>query len=176
MFTQAYRYRRDGMPQTLKVKIAGALSMNAEEVGALALGIVALIDYAVYEQCSAQEVLAVLPADFDMELSRLIAAVVGSHVPAWSELAKEATISLPKLVDVDWRVDVKTASDAAFRMAEPTVIVEMSVQEAATRAGVMLGVRRVNFEMSKETLATMLDGLGKIRDQLASIKTMQGSE
>jgi hypothetical protein len=34
----------------------------------------------------------------------------------------------------------------------------------------MPGTRDVQFELDKETLATMLDGLGKIRDQLAGLK------
>jgi len=33
----------------------------------------------------------------------------------------------------------------------------------------MPGIRHVNFELTKETLETMLDGLGKIKDQLSSI-------
>ena len=34
-------------------------------------------------------------------------------------------VSLPHLVDFDWRVDVKTSSDNAARMAQPTCIVQM---------------------------------------------------
>jgi len=37
----------------------------------------------------------------------------------------------------------------------------------------MPGQRHIAFELSKETLETMLDGLGKIRDQLDSITTSQ---
>ena len=36
-------------------------------------------------------------------------------------------VSLPHLVDFDWRVDVKTSSDSAARMAQPTCIVQMKV-------------------------------------------------
>jgi hypothetical protein len=43
------------------------------------------------------------------------------------------------------------------------------IQEAPTHADVLPSSRSVSFEMNKETLETMLDGLGKIRDQLASI-------
>jgi hypothetical protein len=93
----------------------------------------------------------------------------------------------------DWRVDMKTSSNHLSRMAVPTVIVEMKVrwlqergagrpargaraedraqlQETAARVDRMPGTRDVQFELDKETLATMLDGLGKIRDQLAGLK------
>lgn len=33
----------------------------------------------------------------------------------------------------------------------------------------MPAVRRLNVELTKEKLDTMLDGLGKIRDQLSSV-------
>ena len=36
-------------------------------------------------------------------------------------------VSLPHLVDFDWRVDLKTSSDTAARMAYPTCIVQMKV-------------------------------------------------
>ena len=38
-----------------------------------------------------------------------------------------SAVSLPRLVNFDWRVDVKTASDSAARMAQPTCIVQMKV-------------------------------------------------
>lgn len=37
------------------------------------------------------------------------------------------TVSLPKLVDFDWRVDVKTSSDAVARMSVPTCILNLQV-------------------------------------------------
>ena len=36
-------------------------------------------------------------------------------------------VSLPRLVDFDWRVDVKTSSDSMARMAQPTCLVQMKV-------------------------------------------------
>ena len=36
-------------------------------------------------------------------------------------------VSLPKLADFDWRVDVKTSSDAITRMSMPTCLVQLKV-------------------------------------------------
>ena len=36
-------------------------------------------------------------------------------------------VSLPKLVDFDWRVDVKTSSNAISRMSMPTCIMQLQV-------------------------------------------------
>ena len=38
-------------------------------------------------------------------------------------------VSLPHLVDFDWRLDVKTSSDSAVRMAQPTCLVQMKVRQ-----------------------------------------------
>ena len=47
--------------------------------------------------------------------------------------------------------------------------VSMQVQDTSTEVNQMPPVSTVNVELSKETLDTMLDGLGKIRDQLSSV-------
>jgi hypothetical protein len=121
-------------------------------------------------------------------------------------------VSLPKLLDVDWRVDVKTSANTVSRMAAPTALVQLTVRgppvrRAATptppkngvvrsssspqswhmwerswllirwsqvaqpsvQDGVVGAMDSVNFEVNKETLQTMLDGLGKIRDQLSAV-------
>ena len=85
---------------------------------------------------------------------------------------------------------MKTASDSVAGMAAPTCLVQMKVsrypciakinpsllpppisqvQDMPTQAQQMPAVRSINVEFSRETLETMLDGLGKIRDQLSSV-------
>ena len=90
--------------------------------------------------------------------------------PVWREAAVLSRVSLPQLIEVDWRIDVKTAAEQMSRMAVPTVLIDLKVQQQPEMRGQVPGVKDVNFELSKEALHTMLDGLGKIRDQLSSIK------
>lgn len=77
--------------------------------------------------------------------------------------------SLPRYVNADWRVDVKTSSDRISRMVVPSVLVDLKVQDQPTSATQVPAARHVEFELSKEALQTMLDGLGRIRDQLGSV-------
>ena len=94
-------------------------------------------------------------------------------------------------MDVDWRVDVKTSANTVSRMATPTALVQMQVRaplpldlwaslstpqrkrpqiaKPSVREGVVGDVESVNFEASRETLQTMLDGLGKVREQLSAV-------
>jgi len=50
----------------------------------------------------------------------------------------------------------------------------VQVQEPLAQVDVLAPTKSITFEMNKETLETMLDGLGKIRDQLASITASSG--
>ena len=46
-------------------------------------------------------------------------------------------VSLPRLVDFDWRVDVKISSDSVARMAQPTCLVQMKVSMISLQDNVL---------------------------------------
>ena len=54
-------------------------------------------------------------------------------------------------------------------MNVPVVVVGLEVEEQPTSIEELPVTRRVDFELSREALSTMLDGLGKIRDQLSAM-------
>lgn len=78
-------------------------------------------------------------------------------------------MSLPALKEFDWRIDIKTSSDKVSRMSIPTALVQMKIEDVATDSNQIAPMRAVNFEVSKETISTMLDGMGKILEQLNSV-------
>ncbi|XP_057289782.1 COMM domain-containing protein 9-like [Hydractinia symbiolongicarpus] len=80
-------------------------------------------------------------------------------------------VSLPSLLDFDWRIDVVSASDQVNRMSLPTCLLQFKVADYGNckKSTEEVKPRNVTVELSKETLDTMLDGLGKIRDQLNSV-------
>ena len=49
-------------------------------------------------------------------------------------LACHTSVSLPRLQEFDWRVDVKSSSDAVSRMAVPTCLLQMKVRATQTTA------------------------------------------
>ena len=111
-----------------------------------------------------------LPPATNEQLSRLITQIVCHHVAGWREELIDTQVSDPRLLDLDWRVDIKTASYELKRMAVPTCTVELQVQGAQQRKGEMAPLQNVAFEMNKEEISAMLQGLEKIRDQLAGVK------
>ena len=50
----------------------------------------------------------------------------------------------------------------------PTSLIHDSTSSNNTS---IINIKKVDFELSKEALGTMLDGLGKIRDQLSLMKS-----
>ena len=72
-----------------------------------------------------------------------------------------------KLVDFDWRLDFKVPQMdlvcGFFAMG--------NLRQQPEREHEMPNIKNVDFEMDRETLDVVVDGLGKIRDQLSRIKT-----
>ncbi|XP_048727247.1 COMM domain-containing protein 9-like isoform X2 [Ostrea edulis] len=116
-----------------------------------------------------REIQSLFPKDFHKNLRDLITKTALENMNNWKNHSISSQVSLPRLVDFDWRVDTKMASDAVSRMSVPTCILQMKVQENQTEVNTTPEVNNVNVELSKETLDTMLDGLSKIRDQLSSV-------
>lgn len=117
----------------------------------------------------AQEIQSLFPKDFHKNLRDLITKIALENMNNWKNHSISNQVSLPRLMDFDWRVDTKMASDSVSRMSVPTCIIQMKVQENQTEVGRVPEINNVNVELSKETLDTMLDGLSKIRDQLSSV-------
>lgn len=65
-------------------------------------------------------------------------------------------------------MDIKASAADVQRTAEPSVLLNLQVQRNASEAGHMPGVDTVTAELSAPALATLLEGLHKIRDQLKS--------
>jgi len=105
------------------------------------------------------------------KLKSLIAKILKNRLSIWREVASNQCIALPKLVDFDWRLDFKSSSDGLSVMAKPSAMLNLKIREQPNRELEMPGIKNVDFEMDRETLDVVVDGLGKIRDQLSRIKT-----
>lgn len=106
-------------------------------------------------------------SDINPKLKSLLGNIINSKLSQWREAAAFNRVSLPKLVEVDWALHMKSSSSVVAKMAVPSILVELSVQESSNNVFTIPDVNKVNLELSKEALETMLDGLGKIKDQLS---------
>uniref|UniRef100_A0A8C8RT30 COMM domain containing 9 n=1 Tax=Pelusios castaneus TaxID=367368 RepID=A0A8C8RT30_9SAUR len=146
------------------------LSVTPEEATQLVCSLHNLTRHIVYRGLSSvEEILSLFPENFHQSLKNLLTKIILENVSIWRNEAQSNQISLPRLVDMDWRVDIKTSSDSIGRMAVPTCLLQLKIQEDATLCGDSPVISAVTVELNKETLDTMLDGLGRIRDQLSAV-------
>ncbi|KAL0967866.1 hypothetical protein UPYG_G00258630 [Umbra pygmaea] len=155
--------------QRLAENTAGILSVSASEANELIAALHTLSHHILFHNLTAPEqILALFPESFHLSLKNLITKIMLDHSPRWRNEVLSNQISLPQLVEMDWRVDMKTASDSVSRMAVPTCLVNMKVKDSSCPES-SSSVSSVTVELSRETLDTMLDGLGRIRDQLSVV-------
>uniref|UniRef100_A0A8C7QBY2 COMM domain-containing protein n=2 Tax=Oncorhynchus TaxID=8016 RepID=A0A8C7QBY2_ONCMY len=160
-----------GAPESWRLaeSTAGTLSVSAIEAKELIAALHTLSHHILFHNLTAPEqILVLFPKSFHPSLKILITKIMLEHSPTWRNEALSNQISLPHLVEMDWRVDMKTASDSVSRMAVPTCLVHMKVEDSSCLRG-SGALSSVTVELSKETLDTMLDGLGRIRDQLSVV-------
>ncbi|NXA34384.1 COMD9 protein, partial [Eudromia elegans] len=146
------------------------LAAAPEEAAQLVTALHNLTRHVVYRGLmKPEDILALFPESFHQNLKNLLTKIILENVSSWRNEAQASQISLPRLVDMDWRVDIKTSSDNISRMAVPTCLLQLKIQEDAALCGNNPVVSAVTVELSKETLDTMLEGLGRIRDQLSAV-------
>ncbi|XP_030188308.1 COMM domain-containing protein 9 isoform X1 [Lynx canadensis] len=112
-----------------------SLSVTQEEAEQLLRALHRLTRLAVFRDLSSAEaILALFPENFHQNLKNLLTKIILEHISTWRTEAQANQISLPRLVDLDWRVDIKTSSDSISRMAVPTCLLQMKKQITLTRS------------------------------------------
>ncbi|XP_060620691.2 COMM domain-containing protein 9 [Anolis sagrei] len=150
--------------------VCSNLSVVPNEANQLIHSLHNLTRYTVYHGLmSPEEILSLFPEGFHQNLKNLLTKIILENISAWRNEAQSSQISLPRLVDMDWRVDIKTSSDSISRMAVPTCLLQLKIKEDAALCGNDFSASTLTVELNKQTLDTMLDGLGRIRDQLSTI-------
>ena len=106
-------------------------------------------------------------AEVDPKLQGLVGKIIDSRLATWKEAAALTRPSLPRLLDHNWSLHMQQASQSVSSMNLPTVRMQLKLEAQPSQSAVMPSVSNVEFELSSEALGTMLDGLGKIKEQLA---------
>jgi len=124
----------------------------------------------LYQPGAAGNYDSLFPNSFHKDLKGLLVALLNGRIPTWREAAVKDQVHLPRLMDIDWRIDIKSASESISRMSVPTVIFGLKVEDPPRKVTDKAGVKTLNLEMNMETLQTMIDGLKFVEGQLSSIK------
>ena len=122
----------------------------------------------------------------DERLQQLLLSIFTSSLSSWREASRESTVSLPTLESFDWRVDLKTANDSISQMSIPSLLLHLQVStppsssiqspsssssssSSSSNKSSSSSSSGVDMELSQEALEAMLEGLGRIKDQLTSV-------
>jgi hypothetical protein len=98
---------------------------------------------------SPEDALPALPADLDVRLKKLLCSIIVGRLPIWRDAAVRQRVSLPTLVDVDWRVDVKSSSAAISRIAVPTLLVNLKTRRQRSNSTAFPGEDTLSLELSR---------------------------
>ncbi|KAM9854218.1 COMM domain-containing protein 9 [Aulostomus maculatus] len=158
-----------GPSRRLTETTAAALSIPAAQAAQLVQSLHVLSHHVVFHNLSfPDQILQLFPESFHPNLKNLLTKILLENSTTWKSEALSNQISLPQLKDLDWRVDMVTGSDSVSRMCVPTCLVHFKMEEACPSAGGEV-VSSATVELSRESLDTILDGLGRIRDQLSMV-------
>uniref|UniRef100_H2MHE8 COMM domain containing 9 n=1 Tax=Oryzias latipes TaxID=8090 RepID=H2MHE8_ORYLA len=135
-----------GPSRQLTDNTAAALSISAAQAAQLVQSLHTLSHHILfYNLSSPEQILSIFPETFHSSLKNLITKIL-----------------------LENRVDLVTGSDSVSRMSMPTCLVQLKLEDPCQSTD-MESVSTVTVELSKESLDTMLDGLGRIRDQLSVV-------
>uniref|UniRef100_A0A3Q3X7E4 COMM domain-containing protein n=1 Tax=Mola mola TaxID=94237 RepID=A0A3Q3X7E4_MOLML len=156
-----------GPSQQLTETTAATLNITAGQAAQLVQSLHVLSHHVLFHNLSSPEqILGLFPESFHSSLKNLITKILLENSPTWRTEALSNQISLPQLKELDWRVDMVTGSNTLSRMSVPTCLVQFKMDDPSAGGE---SVSAVTVELSRESLDTILDGLGRIRDQLSVV-------
>eukprot|EP00941_MAST-03F_sp_MAST-3F-sp1_P004695 g4695.t1 len=137
----------------------------------LAVAVATLIKKAIFRSPleSEEDYLALFDKNTNKKVMMLCARILRKKLPLWLQATTKGRVSIQKMVDFDWRVDLISSSEYIAHTLVPTGIFRVSVENQATREGEIPAVQSVPFEADRAAVDTVVEGLRTIRDQLKGI-------
>ncbi|GIY58693.1 COMM domain-containing protein 9 [Caerostris darwini] len=167
---EAFKYREKEISSQALMLVTEAMGIEIAEASKLYKALTVLLKFILFHGYSSYDSISSLfPEDFHKNLRDLLSKIIAEKYGTWKNLAANDSVSVPKLTEFDWRVDLKMASSKIARMSEPTCILHLKIHNPSLPESHEDRFQSLNVELSKEKLDTMLNGLGRIRDQLSAV-------
>jgi COMM domain containing 9 len=107
--------------------------------------------------------------DVNPKLKQLIGQLISHKLEIWKDASISNRVSLPRYLDLDWTLNVQKSSSEVTHLNIPSLLLELSLEPTPQTTDGPSSVEKISFELSREALETVLDGLGRIRDQLGAM-------
>jgi hypothetical protein len=99
----------------------------------------------------------------------MLVQLLFSGLPMWRESAVESRISLPKLVESDWRVDVVDSTASIDKAGVATLELGFTIRDTPVSTTSMPQERQVTVDLNHASLGAFVEGMRRVRDQLSSM-------
>mmetsp|Transcript_12896 Transcript_12896/g.17633 ORF Transcript_12896/g.17633 Transcript_12896/m.17633 type:complete len:207 (+) Transcript_12896:240-860(+) len=172
LFNDAFTCKNEGWTTDRRLRIQMDLGLRKEEdVSEVFSTIVWLIRRTVYDSKTAEEISKEFPPDFHPDLRVMLTKILISRQIAWREEAIKSQVSLPRLVEFNWRVDNTETSDSVHvgeSQIEPSTFIHFTMEGEPKSTQEVPPLQEVTIELDKAALSTMVSTLNKIQDALNS--------
>uniref|UniRef100_UPI00358EB282 COMM domain-containing protein 9 n=1 Tax=Myxine glutinosa TaxID=7769 RepID=UPI00358EB282 len=103
------------------------------------------------------------PPGLPPQLSSLLVRLLQEIAPVWRAKALSEQAFLPRLENMTWKVVTRAAGDGGPSDTEPVCCLQLQIRKEMGK------MEYLPLELEPQTVDTMLDSLGRVRDQLATV-------
>ncbi|CAJ0932008.1 unnamed protein product [Ranitomeya imitator] len=148
--------------------VSSSLSVTAEEASQVIQAVHSLTRHLVYRGLtSAEQISSVFPDDFHQNLKNLLTKIILENISSFMDDITSDLI-IVSLIATSGRYGLEGGHQDLVRLRQNGWRYP-PIQEDPGLCGLEPATSSLTMELSKETLDTMLDGLGRIRDQLSAV-------
>ncbi|KAJ9140168.1 hypothetical protein P3X46_030848 [Hevea brasiliensis] len=156
-----WRTRKAGLDAADRQVICEMLHLqNDSDLDPLLVCLRMLIRRCVYENINKDEIQKLFPNEVLPELQRLLTILLQKFQREWQEDVFKDQVILPRLKAMTWNM----ANQDTAEVTEPMAVINLKLQNDAPSHS---GELDVKFQLSKDTLETMVKSMYCIRDQLS---------
>ncbi|XP_072973549.1 uncharacterized protein [Typha angustifolia] len=161
-----WRTRKTGLDATDRAIIRDILHLpDDSDLDPLLVCLRMLIHRCVYENISKDEIHKLFPQEVLPELQRLLTLLLQKFQHEWREDAVKDQVSLPHLKTMTWNVNENQ---------DPSERAPVMCLKLQGNAESLSGEKEVKFQLTKDTLDTMLKSMYYIRDQISNADDTNG--
>ncbi|OAY30689.1 uncharacterized protein LOC110630803 [Manihot esculenta] len=158
-----WRTRKTGLDAADRQVICDMLNIqNDSDLDPLLVCLRMLIRRCVYENISKDEIQKLFPKEVLPELQRLLTILLQKFQREWQEDVFKDQVILPRLKTMTWNM----ANQDTAEVTEPMAVINLKLQNDVPSHS---GELEVKFQLTKDTLETMVKSMYCIRDQLSDM-------
>ncbi|XP_010250735.1 PREDICTED: uncharacterized protein LOC104592897 isoform X1 [Nelumbo nucifera] len=158
-----WRTRKTGLDPAERHIIGEILQLpNDSDLDPLLVCLRVLIRRCAYENVNKDEIQKLFPPEVSPELQRLLILLLQKFQREWRDDALKDQVTIPRLKAMTWNM-----ANQDIELTDPVAVINLKLQDDTQS---LQGESDVKFQLTKDTLETMLRSMYYIRDQLSGME------